>query len=158
MFMTMYSYALRASEVALLKMSDISLDENTIRIHRLKGSISHDAPLLPAVRKTLLAWIRERGKKPGPIFTTRQGVKGITRGRIDQLIKKYCEKSGIARSKAHSHVIKHAAGTALAGRMDVQSAQMWMGHRDIRSTMKYVHLSGAHLKKVADLLQDFGRR
>ena len=55
-------YGLRASEGRLLEVSQVKLDENSIFIGRLKGSISQFYPLRPDDRKLIEKWIRIRNK------------------------------------------------------------------------------------------------
>ncbi|MGG7380887.1 tyrosine-type recombinase/integrase, partial [Escherichia coli] len=78
--------------------------------------------------RTLRAWLKERGTFPGPLFPSRQGSKGISRIRLDQLMKKYCKLAGIPKDKAHMHALKHSAGTHLAERgASAAEIQDWLG-------------------------------
>jgi hypothetical protein len=66
--------------------------------------------LLPQLDKTNY----ERGTAPGPLFGSRQGRLGISRFRLDQLMKEYCDAAGIRKEKAHMQVLKNSCHTDLA--------------------------------------------
>jgi integrase len=145
-FRLLYHCGMRASEIGLLQLSDYregnSLDFDRLYIRRLKNSISAETCLVPEASKALRAWLRRRGRAPGPLFPSRQRGP-ISRFRIFSLTRKYCELANIARQKSHPHVWKHSACVHLLadkkeGLVDVQKH---VGHRDVRSTMRYLNLS-----------------
>jgi integrase len=53
---------LRASEIALLQLSDFEERAGTLYVHRLKGSFSQVKKLMPPELHALRMWIRERGR------------------------------------------------------------------------------------------------
>ena len=142
-FRVTYHHGLRAHEVGLLEMSNYRDRDGLLYIRRGKGSISREHRLIPEELKAIRGYIKfERGTMPGPLFPSRQGRKGISRFRLDQLMKEYCEAAGIPREKAHMHALKHSCGTHLAERGNPPDAiQDWLGHRDSASTDIYMHFS-----------------
>jgi integrase len=142
LFRIAYHHGLRAHEIGILQLSDYRDRDGILYIRRGKGSVSREHKLIPEELKALRAWLKERGTMPGPLFPSRQGRNGITRFRLDQLIKSYCVAAGIRREKAHMHVLKHSCGTHLAERGNQPDAiQDWLGHRDSASTDIYMHFS-----------------
>lgn len=141
-FTLTYYKGLRAHEVGLLQLSDFRARDGYLFIHRGKGSISRHYALVKKELIALRAWLKQRGNTPGPLFPSRQGKKGITRGRLDQLMKTYCQLAGIPREKAHMHALKHSCGTHLRERGETAEViQDWLGHRDPKSTEIYMHFS-----------------
>ena len=142
-FRVVYHRGLRAHEVGLLQLSDFKERDGMLYVRRGKGSISREHKLLEEEARVLRAYIRdERGTAAGPLFPSRQGRKGITRIRLDQLIKLYCKDAGIRREKAHMHALKHSCGTHLAERGEsAEAIQDWLGHREPSSTAIYMHFS-----------------
>jgi len=68
----------------------------------------------------------------------------ITRQRVDQLMKKYCEIAGIHPNKAHYHVFKHSIAMALFD--DAKSlgqVQSYLGHKAASSTLTYLYEADA---------------
>lgn len=142
MFTIAYQHGLRAHEVGLLELAHYRERDGHLFIPRGKGSIQRHYALTKRELTALKAWLKVRGKAPGPLFPSRQGAKGITRNRLDQLMKLYCDKAKIAPGKAHMHALKHSCGTHLAERGEqVEVIQDWLGHRDLGSTMIYMHFS-----------------
>jgi len=153
-----YTHGLRASEVGLIRLSDINLREKSVYIRRLKGSISGSAPLLPVEFRAIKQWLRVRGKTPGPLFISRQH-RPISRHRLDDLVKGWGKLAGVDPERCHWHAFRHATGTALAATEPLQQISWWMGHKSFRSSQWYLHQSLANLQAMGKRLEgfDFGR-
>jgi type 1 fimbriae regulatory protein FimB/type 1 fimbriae regulatory protein FimE len=153
LFRIAYHRGLRAHEVGLLAMTDFRGDH--LHVHRGKGSRSAIYPLTRVELHALKLWLRDRGNAPGPIFLSRQH-RQISRRRLDQLMKHYCELAGIDPAKAHMHALKHSCGTHLAERGNpADGIQGWLGHKDIRSTQIYMHFSRRRRDEMAQMNVDW---
>lgn len=147
-FRLLYHHGLRASEIGKLDYADYhqgpKADFDRINIHRLKGSISGEAAMVPAAALALRVWVRKRGFKDphGPLFTSQKGGR-LTRQRIWQLMRKYCALAGIPIEKAHPHTWKHTCATHLVSnqRESIIDVQTHLGHASIKNTMIYAQLS-----------------
>ena len=137
LFEVAYHRGLRASEVGLLQFGDLRLSAKRLNVRRLKNGHPGEYPLTEREVKALRKWIAVRGTHAGPLFPSRHGGR-ICRSRLDQLMKGYGARSGIPESKRHFHCLRHTAGTMLSEHTDVADVKDHLGHRDIRSTMKYV--------------------
>jgi integrase/recombinase XerD len=152
-FRLVYHRGLRAHEVGVLQLSDFRDRDGVLHVYRGKGSISRDHSLTNEELKTLRAYIKDRGTSPGPLFPSRQGRAGISRFRLDQMMKEYCRLARIPLAKAHMHALKHSCGTHLAERgASAEEIQDWLGHREASSTAIYMHFSR---KRRAELDQRF---
>ena len=156
-FRLVYHRGLRAHEVGLIQLSDFRDRDGLLYVHRGKGSISREHRLIEEELRVLRAYIRdERGTMPGPMFPSRQGLRGITRFRLNQLMKEYCLAAGIRREKAHMHALKHSCGTHLAERGNSPDAiQDWLGHRDSASTDIYLHFSRRRREESVEKNRDW---
>lgn len=155
-FRLVYHRGLRAHEVGLLQLADFRDRDGVLFVRRGKGSISREYRLVDEELRCLRAWIKVRGTQPGPLFPSRQGTKGITRKRLDQLIKHYCALAGIRPEKAHMHALKHSCGTHLAERgCTAEEIQDWMGHREISSTQIYLHFSKSRRRALWERNRDW---
>lgn len=155
-FRLVYHRGLRAHEVGLLKYSDWRERDAVLYVRRGKGSISRDHTLIREELLALRAWIKERGTAPGPMFPSRQGKAGITRSRLDQIMKEYCAAAHIRRDKSHMHAWKHTCGTQLSERGEKADAiQDWLGHRDSKSTDIYMHFSKRRREEALERNQDW---
>jgi integrase len=145
MFRLLYHHGLRASEIGKLQLSDYrpgsTLELDRILISRLKGSISGECAVVPAAALAMRTWLRHRGIKPGPLFPSRQGTP-ISRIRIFELMRRYCERAEIPLEKAHPHALKHSCCTHLISdqRESIMDVRAHVGHVNIRSTMVYADL------------------
>jgi integrase len=142
-FRIVYHRGLRAHEIGLIQFADWKERDTLLYIRRGKGSISRAHRLVDEEAKALRAYIRQdRGSKPGPMFPSRQGTKGISRFRLNGLMKKYSALAGLRPEKAHMHALKHSCGTHLAEMGNTADIiQDWLGHRDAGSTAIYMHFS-----------------
>lgn len=159
MFRLMYHHGLRAGELGMLDMSDYragsSLNLDRINIHRLKGSISGETSVVPIAAQAVRAWIRKRGHREGPLFTSRKRGR-IGRCRIWELMQQYGAAAGIPPEKRHPHVMKHTCCTHLVSdrRESILDVQKHVGHASINSTLIYAALSeeanDARIKRLRD--------
>ena len=158
-FRLLYHHGLRAGEIGRLEMSDFrqgsALNLDRMYIRRLKGSISGECTMVPIAAQAVRAWVRKRGIGEGPLFPSRKRSR-ITRQRVWQLMRKYCELARIPKEKAHPHSLKHTCCTHMISnhRESIMDVQTHVGHVNIANTMIYAKLSGeaneARIKRLRD--------
>ena len=133
---------LRGCEVGQLQFSDWNDQDGVLRVRRAKNSISMTYRLPPAEAAALRAWLRIRGRAPGPLFPSqkpRAGGLGINRSQIFRLLQKYCSAAAIAPEKAHTFSLRHACGVQIrAAGGSVDAIRERLGHRAPQSALKYV--------------------
>jgi site-specific recombinase XerC len=137
-------------------LADVDFARDRIYIHRLKGSISGEWPLLPEVEKWLKHWLKARQKaglgNKAYLFVSNRGTP-IHRSTLHLLMRKYGELAGIPEHKRHFHAIKHTrAMHLLESTHDIVGTKDWLGHRRIENTMKYVQVLGFHRWEFAERL------
>lgn len=134
-FLIAYRHGLRASEVGLLRTSDIDFKKPRILVHRLKGSYSGEHPLQSDEAKALRTYLRTRGRE-SPVLFMSNGGDPISRRTLDWLMKTYGAAANLPPAKRHFHVLKHSIATHLldAGG-DLRFVQDWLGHSNIQSTI-----------------------
>ena len=139
-FLMAYRHGLRASEVGILRVSDLDLKRLRVMIHRLKGSLSGEHPLQADEARALKAWLKSRDTDSPILFPSRRGLP-ISRQMLDVLMKGYGEEAAIPKDKRHFHVLKHSIATHLldAG-ADIRFVQDWLGHSNIQNTVIYTAL------------------
>ncbi len=106
-FLVAYRHGLRASEVGLLRTSDLDFKKLRIMLHRLKGSYSGEHPLQQDEAKAIKAYLRERDHESPILFTSNRGDP-ISRRTLDWLMKTYGAEANIPPEKRHFHVLKHS--------------------------------------------------
>jgi len=139
-FLLAYRHGLRASEIGLLRVTDLDLKRLRVMLHRLKGSLSGEHPFQADEARALKAWLKSRDTDSPILFPSRRGLP-ISRQMLDVLMKGYAEEAAIPKDKRHFHVLKHTIATHLldAGG-DLRFVQDWLGHANIQNTVIYTAL------------------
>jgi integrase len=159
-FRLAFHHGLRASEIGMLDVTDFrrgtSLEMDRLVIRRLKGSIGGDTVLVSAAASAIRAYLRTRGVATGPLFPSRNHRR-ISRRRLDELMKRYCQLAGIPDEKAHFHALKHSCATTLLSvrHESIVDVQKHLGHADIRNTMIYAKLTDQANAERAQRLRDW---
>jgi type 1 fimbriae regulatory protein FimB len=136
-----YHHGLRVSELIALEWSAIDLKGGTISIRRSKGGVD-GAQHLARQDRQQLARLRAEGLDDRFVFVSkRHGLhQPMSRDAFAKLLATAGERAGLDRRLCHPHALRHAAGHALAnsGRVNACQLQAVLGHKDGRSTAKYV--------------------
>ncbi len=152
----MYACGLRVSEVTSLKISNIYIKDEFIRIFG-KGDKERLIPISQSTIKTLYLYIDgERksqninSKHTDTLFINRRG-SGLSRQMIFLIIKDLAEKAGIKKNIG-PHTIRHSFAThLLEGGADLRAVQQMLGHSSISTTEIYTHISDQYLREVITL-------
>jgi len=146
MILLAYRHGLRASEVCGLKLSDVNLKDQTIRVARLKGSMLTTQPLVPHRGQPLLDelsalrnWLKARSADGSDfLFVSQKGGK-LDRTQFFRIFRTCAEAAGLKPEKRHPHVLKHSlASNLVAAGVHLALIKQALGHRSISSTMQYV--------------------
>ena len=128
---------LRASEVGLLLRSDFRPQARRLHVRRLKNGHAGDYVLTIREMDALKRWVLIRGDEAGPMFPGRRFAQPISRQTLHVLMQAYGAAAGLPASKRHFHVLRHTCGTVMSEMAELLEVSDHLGHRDIRSTMKY---------------------
>jgi integrase/recombinase XerD len=154
LLMTLYGTGMRRTEVSLLKVCDVDSKRMMIRVERGKGDVSRDIPLSPALLETLREYWR--WKKPRTyLFPAhrRDPDRPISDKTVWYTCTEAARHAGITKHVT-PHTLRHSWATHLleAG-TDLRTIQILLGHGDLETTAKYLHLSQRHLQAVANPLE-----
>lgn len=140
LLMTAYSTGVRVSELVSLRISDIDSDRMVIRVEQGKGKKDRYTILTP----TLLKHLREYYKAVHPkvfLFNGRPPESSLSVATAHKYFKRSCAKSKITK-KVTFHGLRHAFAThQILNGMPVTALQVILGHNDLRTTMRYVHIA-----------------
>ena len=149
---TTYACGLRASEVLAVQVSDIDSSRMLLWVRRGKGNKGRGVPLSPALLEALRAhWQRLRPTTwlfPGQ---TPSGQRSL--GALQRVIRRAVVAAGFTQ-KVSLHTLRHSYATHLleAG-VDLLTIQRLLGHRDLQTTARYVHLTVSQLARTPGLLE-----
>ena len=146
----MYSCGLRVSEVTEMKISNIFFDESLIKILG-KGNKERFIPLSSIAKKLLYNYITYNRKNLSQdkqsidiVFLNNRGKK-LTRVMVYNIINDAALEAKINK-KISPHTLRHSFATHLIENgADIISIQKMMGHENVVTTEKYLHVNKKHL-------------
>lgn len=149
-FETLYSLGLRISEAASLKVSDILSDRMQVHVHCGKGAKDRVVPL---PEKTLYSLRRHWSSHRNPVwlfpargYGSQNGPtaeKHVSAGTVRSALRRTVVRMGF-KKRITPHTFRHSYATHLleAG-VPLRYVKMYLGHRNINSTMIYLHLTSS---------------
>ena len=147
----MYGCGLRVSELTELKLSNLYLEIEFIKVVG-KGSKERLVPIGGSAAKALKLWIEQvrvhnaikRGEED-LVFLNRRGTR-LSRVYIFMVIKQLAEFAGLNKIIS-PHTFRHSFATHLVeGGADLRAVQEMLGHESITTTEIYTHLDREYLK------------
>ena len=153
MFELLYATGLRVSELVGVRLFEVSLNDNVVRVMG-KGAKERLVPLGQIAAEWLQRYIAgARGELLGQhvsdaVFVTTRGG-AMTRQMFWTLVKKYALQAGIPPQRISPHVLRHAFATHLLNHgADLRVVQLLLGHADISTTQVYTHVARERLKQL----------
>jgi integrase/recombinase XerD len=153
MFELLYATGLRVSELVGIRLFEVSLNDNVVRVMG-KGSKERLVPLGQIAAEWLQRYVAgARGELlkrhvSDAVFVTTRG-SAMTRQMFWTLVKKYALRVGIPRERISPHVLRHAFATHLLNHgADLRVVQLLLGHADISTTQVYTHVARERLKQL----------
>ena len=147
----LFSCGMRVSELVNLKLSNLFLNEQYVRIFG-KGAKERLVPISSKAIKELQNWFIDRNLmniKPGEedyVFLNRRGAH-LTRTMILIMIKRQAVEAGITKTIS-PHTLRHSFATALLeGGADLRAIQAMLGHESISTTEIYTHIDMTTLRQ-----------
>ena len=148
-----YACGTRVSELINLKIGDLFLNEEIIRVFG-KGSKER---LIP-IGSSAINWIKQylvksrpllmkKSKSENYLFLNSRGSR-LSRMGVWKIIDRYVKEAGIVK-KVHPHTFRHSFAThLLEGGADLRAVQEMLGHADISTTQIYTHIDRDYIKQV----------
>ena len=147
----MYSSGLRISELVNLKIQDIDLEEDIVRVTG-KGSKMRIVPIGDYAIYYLKLYINEyrslliKSKVSDYLFLNSRGDR-ISRQAMFKIIKQIIRDKNIKKDVS-PHTLRHSfASHMLENGADLRSIQELLGHSDISTTQIYTHISNKKIKE-----------
>ena len=151
-----YSTGIRNTELRFLKVQDVDLKENELRILHGKGRFGKRQRILPLGR-TAQRHLEEylclgrskflKDKDPGFLFLSKEGSQ-LSILLPNRRLKFYAECTGI-KKKVFTHILRHSFATHLLRHgADIRYVQEMLGHESMDSTRAYTKVEISDLKKI----------
>jgi integrase/recombinase XerD len=153
--MTAYAAGLRISEVVALRVEDIDSKRMVLRVRQGKGRKDRNVMLSPR----LLTLLREYWKIARPtdwLFPGKIPGQPITVGTVHRICVQAAQTAGLDKHVT-VHTLRHSFATHLleAG-TNIRTIQMLLGHRNIKTTAVYTHISPIALETTRSPLDQLG--
>lgn len=153
MLEVLYGCGLRVSELVSLKISNLHLSDEFIKVEG-KGNKERLIPIGNQAIKYLTIYLHEsRPQVPvkmgqeDMVFLNRRG-SAISRVMVFLMIKKLAVQAQITK-EISPHTFRHSFATHLVeGGADLRAVQDMLGHESISTTEIYTHLDNAYLQTV----------
>lgn len=148
----LYSCGLRVSELCNLRMSDLYLDEEFIRIIG-KGNKQRLVPVSERAIEELNYYFNDRDHieiKPGYedfVFISERRRKPLSRITVFWIIKELANSIGLKKNIS-PHTFRHSFAThLLEGGANLRIIQAMLGHESISTTEIYTHIDRKRLRE-----------
>ncbi len=140
LLMTAYAAGLRVSELVRLRVADLDSSRMMIRVRQGKGQKDRYTILSRRLLRELRVYWRSR-RPPMWLFPGGDPGRPMDRGTAGTVYREAKRRAGIQKAGG-IHTLRHCFATHLleAG-VDIRTIQLLMGHRSIRSTIRYVQLT-----------------
>jgi integrase/recombinase XerD len=149
LLMTLYATGLRRAELAHLKVSDVDKERMVIHAKGGKGGKDRDVMLSPKLLGELEGYLRGLRRPPElwlfPGDRWHTGKTPITSKVIWSACREAATRAGLG-DEIHPHTLRHCFAThLLESGADLRTIQLLLGHRDLKETTLYLHLSNPRL-------------
>lgn len=150
MLEVLYACGLRVTELVTLKMSQVNLRQNVIRVMG-KGSKERLVPMGEEAASWLERYFREArpfllNNLPNEVVFPSSRAQLMTRQTFWHRIKHWAKVAGIDKPLS-PHTLRHAFATHLLNHgADLRVVQLLLGHSDLSTTQIYTHIARTRMK------------
>jgi integrase/recombinase XerD len=152
---TAYGCGLRISELLGLQVTDIDASRMVVTVRHGKGAKDRQVPLSARLLSALRRWWSTH-RHPRWLFPGKTPARPLSDGMVQRIAQRVVKRAGL-RKKATLHTLRHSYATHLleAG-VDVVTLQKLLGHSDLSTTARYLHLSTRQMQKLPNVLDLLG--
>jgi integrase/recombinase XerC len=150
----LYSSGLRVGELVSLRMGDVSLEENTVRVSG-KGGKVRVVPVGEKAVRALADYVATRVPRDvsnheeakGPLFRNARGG-ALTARSVARILAGALRRAGLGRHLS-PHGVRHSFAThLLESGADLRAIQEMLGHASLSTTQRYARVNVSHLVGV----------
>jgi len=157
LFDLIYRFGLRRREAAFIELDDISVENETIWIRRLKRGISAAYKLHPRTLALLRAYLplRDLGGNRFLFQSPQRQGQALSASFIYQRFRAYATAADLPEHRRHVHVFRHSIAVHFMNEgLDASDVKDWLGHRSLTSTMIYAQVTNKRRDQTYQRLMD----
>lgn len=153
-----YGSGLRVSEACNLCVGDIDSKRMVIIVRNGKGGRDRYAMLSPILLDSLRTFYREVRPPQPYLFQGKVAGKPIPVEGVQTALRMALGRSGVSK-RITPHSLRHSFAThSLEDGTDLRVIQVLLGHANIRSTVRYVHVSTTTIAKTKSPLDAIAKQ
>lgn len=138
------SSGMRVDELSKMDVSDVDLDSLSIHIKHGKGSKERITYLSDVAKVHLQMYLAERTDNNTALVINFQ-YKRMKSGGVRYLLGELAKRANV--SNVHPHRFRRTFATSLAEKgMPIQEIQKLLGHSNISTTLRYIHVNNESIK------------
>ena len=142
----LYSSGLRVSEAINLKVNEIDIENNSVRVNQGKGKKDRISILSEHFKKDLLKYLCQ--KRDNNIYLFSKGDSHIVLKTAQRIVAIAAKKAGLDK-KVTPHMLRHSFAThLLENGTDIRYIQKLLGHSRLETTQIYTKVSNNDLKNI----------
>lgn len=146
MLATLYGAGLRRAELRTLKVGDVDGKRMVIHIRAGKGQLPRQIPLSPKLLEVLRVYWRWRKPTDWLFPSARYPERPIDVSGIFGIVDDAAKRAGLKR-RVTPHLLRHSyASHLLEAGTDIRTLQLLLGHGDLQTTARYLHVSDRTLR------------
>ena len=155
MLMLGYSAGLRVSEVVTIKTRNIDESRMSILIEQAKGKKDRMVTLSPVLLVMLREYIKSyKPDSKGYLFAGQWKDEPYSSRSLQLVLATAKKKAGILKPGS-IHALRHSFATHLLDKgTDVTIIMKLLGHNDIKTTMRYLHVTNRDILQIVSPLDD----
>jgi integrase/recombinase XerD len=152
--MTMYATGLRVSEAIRLRAADIDSQRMLVHVRQGKGGKDRMVPLAPVLLEALRQYWRIA--RPGEWLFPGRGTRShqhVQSATVARACAEAAQRAGLSK-RTTPHTLRHSFATHLMeANENIRTIQALLGHRQLRTTAIYTHVTPAKVQSTPSPLQ-----
>jgi integrase len=144
---------MRKGEILALEWERVDLSTARLTLLQTKSGKPRGVPFAGAVYDALIALEPDPARRQGRLFPNGNDRRG---SQVRTAFEAALTRAGIVGFRFHD--LRHTAASHLVMRgASLQDVKEVLGHSDLRMTLRYAHLSPAHLRGAVERLEGLGQ-
>ena len=127
---------IRAGELVNLKVGDIDFEKREIVVMG-KDRKERIVPFAESASRALSDYLGTSADKNAPAFRSRRTGQALTVSGLRQILKRLAKRAGV-QDRVYTHLFRHTfAHSWMEGGGDIETLQVALGHKSVKTTMIY---------------------